>query len=153
MAVNRCCRLELCSIAGVSHQGRSSLSMPDYAPGVGPLVATPAVAAVADGSAFSRGWDLAEWLGLLPRQMSTDGKTRLGDIIKRGNRHLRQVFIHGARSFKMYGNRSPHYIGAWFDELERRTYNNMVTVALANKLARIVCSVLANETEHRSLLS
>lgn len=120
-------------------------------PGVGPLVATAMVAAVADGSAFGRGRDFAAWLGLVPRQMSTGDKTRLGGITKRGNTYLRRMFIHGTRSFKMNGNRSTHQIGAWFDDLEQRTHKNVATVALANKLARIAWPVLANETEYRSL--
>ena len=120
-------------------------------PGVGPLVATATIAAIADGSAFGRGRDFAAWLGLVPRQMSTGGKTRLGGITKRGNTYLRRMFIHGARSFKMNGNRSTHQIGAWLDDLEQRTHKNVATVALANKLARIAWSVLANETEYRSL--
>ncbi len=112
-------------------------------PGVGPLVATAMVAAVADGSAFSRGRDFAAWLGLVPRQMSTSGKTRLGGITKRGNTYLRRMFIHGARSFRLNGDRSRHTIGAWLDEIDRRVHKNVATVALANKLARVAWSVLA----------
>lgn len=119
-------------------------------PGVGPLVATAMIAAVADGSAFGRGRDFAAWLGLVPRQMSTGGKTRLSGITKRGNTYLRRKFIHGARSFKLNGNRSNQMIGAWLDDLERRVHKNVATVALANKLARIAWSVLANEKEYRS---
>ena len=119
-------------------------------PGVGPLVATAMIAAVADGSAFGRGRDFAAWLGLVPRQMSTGGKTRLGGITKRGNTYLRRMFIHGARSFKLNGNRSNHMIGSWLDDLERRVHKNVATVALANKLARIAWSVLANQKEYRS---
>ncbi|SDM11671.1 Transposase, partial [Aliiruegeria lutimaris] len=119
-------------------------------PGVGPLVATAMIAAVADGSAFGRGRDFAAWLGLVPRQMSTGGKTHLGGITKRGNTYLRRMFLHGARSFKLNGNRSNHMIGEWLDDLERRVHKNVATVALANKLARIAWSVLANEKEYRS---
>jgi transposase len=54
-------------------------------PGVGPLVATAMVAAIADGSAFRRARDFAAWLGLVPKQSSTGGKARLGGITKRGN--------------------------------------------------------------------
>lgn len=66
-------------------------------PGVGPLVATALVAAVADGTGFKRGRDLAAGLGLVPRQHSTGGKPKLLGISKRGNSHLRRLFIHGAR--------------------------------------------------------
>ena len=117
-------------------------------PGVGPLVATAMIAAVADGSAFGRGRDFAAWLGLVPRQMSTGGKTRLGGITKRGNTYLRRLFIHGARSFRLNGNRSRHRIGTWLDDLYARTHKNVATVALANKLARIAWSVLAGGREY-----
>lgn len=113
-------------------------------PGVGPLVATAMIAAIADGSAFGRGRDFAAWLGLIPRQMSTGGRTRLGSITKRGNSHLRKLFIHGARSFRLNGNRAQHTIGQWLDDLDRRAHKNVATVALANKLARIAWSVLAS---------
>lgn len=120
-------------------------------PGVGPLVATAMIAAVADGSAFGRGRDFAAWLGLVPRQMSTGGKTRLGGITKRGNTYLRRLFIHGARSFRLNGNRTRHKIGLWLDDLDRRTHKNVATVALANKLARIAWSVLAGGREYEGL--
>lgn len=120
-------------------------------PGVGPLVATAMIAAVADGSAFGRGRDFAAWLGLVPRQMSTGGKTRLGGITKRGNTYLRRLFIHGARSFRLNGDRSRHRIGTWLDSLDGRAHKNIATVALANKLARIAWSVLAGGREYEGL--
>ena len=74
-------------------------------PGVGPIVATALVAAVADGTGFKRGRDLAAWLGLVPRQHSTWGRSTLLGMSKRGNRHLRRLFIHGARSASMHMKR------------------------------------------------
>jgi transposase len=67
-------------------------------PGSGVINATALLAAVGDGSAFSRGRDLAAWLGLTPRQHSTGGKTKLPGISKRGNSYLRTQLIHGARA-------------------------------------------------------
>ncbi|MGH9424406.1 MAG: IS110 family transposase, partial [Thermoanaerobaculia bacterium] len=69
-------------------------------PGIGPLTATALVAAVGNGAAFAKGRDLAAWLGLVPRQHSTGGKTTLGRISKRGNAYLGCLFIHGARSVR-----------------------------------------------------
>ena len=117
-------------------------------PGVGPLVATAMIAAVADGSAFRRGRDFSAWLGLVPRQSSTGGRTRLGALTKRGNSYLRRMFVHGARSFRLNGNRNDHDVGVWLEALDRRVHKNVATVALANKLARIAWSVLANGDEH-----
>ena len=66
--------------------------------GIGPLTATAIVAAISDGRAFANGRQLAAWLGLVPRQNSSGGKTRLMGISKRGDTYLRTLLIHGARS-------------------------------------------------------
>jgi hypothetical protein len=71
-------------------------------PGIGTINATALVVAVGDGSAFTRGRDMATWLGLVPRQATTGGKLRLLGISKRGNRYLRKNLIHGARSVLPY---------------------------------------------------
>jgi transposase len=118
-------------------------------PGIGPLVATAVVAAIADGSAFRRARDFAAWLGLVPKQSSTGGKARLGGITKRGNTYLRRLLIHGARSFRLNGRRDSHRLGIWVSGLERRVHTNVATVALANKLARIAWAVLARGEPYR----
>jgi len=117
-------------------------------PGVGPLVATALVAAVADGTGFKRGRDLAAWLGLVPRQHSTGGKSRLLGMSKRGNSHLRRLFIHGARSASLHTKRD-NGLGPWLDQLEMRTHKNVAVVALANKIVRISWAVLARQEEYR----
>ncbi|MEH3036059.1 MAG: IS110 family transposase [Sphingomonas adhaesiva] len=117
-------------------------------PGVGPLVATALVAAVADGTGFKRGRDLAAWLGLVPRQHSTGGKSTLLGMSKRGNSHLRRLFIHGARSASMHMKREQG-LGPWLDQLEMRTHKNVAVVALANKIVRISWAVLARQEQYR----
>jgi transposase len=67
-------------------------------PGIGPLTATALVAAVSDATHFKNGRQCAAWVGLVPRQHSTDGKARLLGISKRGDSHLRKLLIHGARA-------------------------------------------------------
>ena len=67
-------------------------------PGIGVLNATALVAAIGNGATFARGRDLAAWLGLVPRQVTTGGKPRLLGISKRGNKYLRKLLIHGARA-------------------------------------------------------
>lgn len=117
-------------------------------PGVGPLVATALVAAVADGTGFKRGRDLAAWLGLVPRQHSTGGKSTLLGMSKRGNSHLRRLFIHGARSASMHMKREQG-LGPWLDQLETRVHKNVAVVALANKIVRISWAVLARKELYR----
>ena len=67
-------------------------------PGIGVLNATALVAAIGNGQTSARGRDLAAWLGLVPRQVTTGGKPRLVGITKRGNKYLRKLLIHGARA-------------------------------------------------------
>ena len=70
-------------------------------PGVGPIISTAMVAAIGTGEAFERGRDFGAWLGLVPRQHSTGGKSILGRIYKRGSRYLRTLFIQAANVILM----------------------------------------------------
>ena len=119
-------------------------------PGIGPLVATALIAAVGNGAMFSKGRELAAWLGLVPRQQSTGGKPTLLGISKRGNRYVRMLLIHGARSCLRHLNRDNHELGLWMTQLEQRSHKNVVAVALANKIARIAWVVLARQEVYRS---
>lgn len=105
-------------------------------PGIGPLAATALLAAVGDGRQFRRARDLAAWLGLVPREYSTGGKTTLLGISKRGNRYVRRLLIHGARSCVTHLDRTRDRLGGWLDGLQARMHVNKVTVALAAKIAR-----------------
>jgi transposase len=111
-------------------------------PGIGPLTATAMLAAVGNGAAFCKGRQFASWLGLVPRQCSTGGKPKLLNISKKGNGYLRRLFIHGARSVIARVNRTKLGFGHWISNLELRAPSNIVSVALANKLARIAWAVL-----------
>ena len=113
-------------------------------PGIGSINATALVAAVGDGKAFSCARDMAAWLGLVPRQRTTGGKAKLLGISKLGSRYLRKNLIHGARSIlpSLAHHDSP--LGRWVQGLLARAHKNKVTVALANKLARIAWAVLAH---------
>jgi transposase len=118
-------------------------------PGIGPVVATAIVAAIGNGAAFSKGREFAAWLGIVPRQYSTGGKTKLFGISKRGNAYLRRVLIHGARAAVLHIKRDRAPIGAWLDALDARAHKNVVVVAMANKLARIAWAVLSSGNEYR----
>jgi transposase len=110
-------------------------------PGIGPIIASAMVAAIGDGAAFTKGRDFAAWLGLVPRQMSTGDRTILGRITKRGNRYLRMLFIQGARAIQLHpASWAKHSFGPWLTEAAQRLHCNILTVALANKLARQVAS-------------
>ena len=111
-------------------------------PGIGVLNATALVAAVGNAQTFARGRDLAAWLGLVPRQITTGGKPRLVGITKRGNKYLRKLLVHGARSAMPALAASATPLGGWLRGLLTRVHKNAAVVALANKLARIVWVVL-----------
>lgn len=113
-------------------------------PGIGPINATALTAAVGNGRTFARGRDMAAWLGLVPRQMTTGGKPKLLGISKRGNRYLRKNLIHGARAVLPYLAERDTPLGRWVKGLLARAHKNTVVVALANKLARIAWAVLAH---------
>ena len=111
-------------------------------PGIGPLAATALLAAAGrPGSSERRAiWPLGSVL--CRREYSTGGKTKLLGISKRGNRYLRRLIIHGARSCVTHLDRSRDRLGAWLDGLQARMHPNKVTVALAAKMARIVWVVM-----------
>ena len=117
-------------------------------PGIGALNATALVAAVGEADGFAHGRDLAAWLGLTPRQMTTGGKPRLGGITKRGNVYLRTMLIHGARAALPGLSRSDTPLGAWLRELMARSHVNVAVVALAAKLARIAWAVLRSGADY-----
>jgi transposase len=117
-------------------------------PGIGAINATALAAAVGNARAFRRGRDMAAWLGLTPRQMTTGGKPRLLGISKRGNRYLRKNLIHGARAVLPYLVEHETPLGRWARGLLARAHKNVVVVALANKLARIAWAVLAHDCSY-----
>lgn len=120
----------------------------DYAnvmtiPGIGPMISTAMVAAVGKGEAFDRGRDFAAWVGLVPTQYSTGGRTIVGRITKRGSRYLRMLFVQAAKVIMMRQNRwSAFSFGPWLTEEVARMPRNKAAVALTNKLARTALSVL-----------
>lgn len=119
-------------------------------PGVGLLTATAAVATMGDAKAFKSGREFAAWLGLVPGQVGTGGKVRLLGISKRGDTYLRTLLIHGARSVLTHAKEP----GPWVEQISKRRPQNVVTVALANKMARTIWALLAHDrTYERSYVS
>jgi transposase len=113
--------------------------------GVGPITASAIVATVGDGRDFKNGRQFGAWLGLTPRQFSTGGRTILGKITKRGDTYLRTLLIHGARSELRYVHRRRDSKSLWAMQLCEKKPWNKAAVALANKHARIIWSLLARE--------
>ena len=115
-------------------------------PGIGPQTATAIVAAIGNGKAFDRGRDLPSWLGLTPRENSRGGKQRLRSITKRGNRYLRTLLVHCARSSLDTLAKRPDGLAAWLRRmLASKPERNVVVVALAARLARIAWALVSGE--------
>ena len=121
--------------------------------GIGPLISTGVVAAIGTGGAFERGRNFGAWLGLVPRQYSTGGRSVLGRISKRGSKYLRSLFTRAAKVILMRPQNWPRYsFGTWLKAAAERLHRNKLAIALANKLARIAWSVLRNERSFDSHL-
>ena len=118
-------------------------------PGIGLVTASLIAATVADIGAFKSARHFAAWLGLVPRQHSTGGKTRLGRITKTGNREIRCFLVLGATSMVHRAEQWNSTAGIWTRGILQRRPVRLVTVALANKMARIAWAVMArNEVYH-----
>jgi transposase len=112
-------------------------------PGIGPIISTATVAAIGSGDVFSEGRDFGAWLGLVPRQMSTGGRTVLGPISKRGNRYLRMLFVQAARAVLLRPQSWAKYgLKSWIEAAARRLNRFKLAIALANKIARVAWGVL-----------
>lgn len=119
-------------------------------PGIGPLSATALLATVGEGRDFHNGRQFAAWLGLTPRQHSSAGKTRLGRITKRGDRYLRTLLVHGARSVVARAAGRTEPTSRWAAALHERRGFNKAIVALAAKNARVVWAMLAHDEDFRA---
>jgi transposase len=134
-------------LAHSTETGRQLMTVP----GIGPIIATAMVAAIGNGAAFTKGRDFAAWLGLVPKQMSTGDRTILGRISKRGNRYLRTLFMQGARVILLRpANWAKHSFGPWLTAAAKRLHHNVLATALANKLARIAWTVLAQQRNYEA---
>ena len=117
-------------------------------PGVGVLTASALVASIGDARCFKNGRELAAWLGLVPRQHSSGGKPLLLGISKRGDAYLRTLMVHGARSVVRVAVNKQTPTDAWTNELSTRRHMNVVSVARANKNARIAWALLAHKRDY-----
>jgi transposase len=120
-------------------------------PGIGPITASLTAATVGDGIGdFKSARHFAAWLGLVPRQHSSGGRTRLGRITKTGNRAIRTLLVLGATSMVYRAGQWNSAAGAWVRGLLERRPVRHVTVALANKMARIAWAVMARNEVYRA---
>ncbi len=148
-------------IVAIEHQlAALAEQMPDVIrlqtiPGLGLLTASALVARIGDASRFPDGRHFASALGLTAKEESSGLQRRLSGISKRGDSYLRMLLIHGARSvlWNAKTKRDPDPLRAWALRTQDRRGHNIATVALANKLARIVWAVWTRRSDYDRALS
>ncbi|HJD63810.1 MAG TPA: IS110 family transposase, partial [Rickettsia endosymbiont of Sericostoma sp.] len=127
-------------------------------PGIGLITATALIASIGNASCFENGRQLSAWLGLVPRQHSSGGKDKLLGISKRGDIYLRTLLIQGARAVlnskirftteEQKSKKDYSKFTEWMFNLSERNGHNKTTVAVANKLARVVFAVLSSGNDY-----
>ena len=119
-------------------------------PGVGPIASTAITALLPAAEGFLAGRDFAGWLGLTPLQKSTGSKQKLGAVSKRGERAIRRLLIIGASAVVQQASRRGAPKGSWLAQMLARKPKMLVTVALANKMARIIWALLVKGGIYRT---
>jgi transposase len=118
-------------------------------PGIGPLTATATIAAIGNGAAFKKGRGFAAWLGVVPGEHSTGGKQKLTGTSRRGNKYLRKLFVQGAQTVLLRKEKQSTGLSRWLIDLASRKRKQVATVAMANKMARMVWAVLSKGEAYR----
>jgi transposase len=118
-------------------------------PGIGTVCATALAASVTDPHRFRSGRQFAAWLGLTPLQHSSGGKERLGRISKMGDKYLRRLLVVGMTSLIRRAKYKPEAVDPWLADLLSRKPARLVTVALANKAARVVWAIMVRGGVYR----
>ena len=133
-----------------SNRGNEVCQRLDEILGVGPITASAAYAAAGDGKDFVNGRHFSAWIGLVPGQHSTGGKSTLLGISKRGNAYLRTLFIHGARAVLRHSANKTDRFSLWAQALLERRGHNKACVAVANKMARMAWVIMAKGEPYRA---
>jgi transposase len=131
------------------HRSSETSRRLDDLPGVGPALATALVASVPDPEVFRSGRDFSAWIGLVPKQNSSGGKERLGNITKQGDRYLRSLFCAGALAVIRYAKIHGTRYRPWLAKLLERRPTKVAAIALANKIARMAWAMMARGTSYR----
>lgn len=118
--------------------------------GVGVRIATAIVAHAGNGNGYRNGRHFAANLGLVPREHSSGGRQQLGGMSKRGNAYLRRLLVQGAWTVVRYANGSDDRLSRWAGQVTQRRGKHKAVVAVANKMARIMWSMLYYQTDYRA---
>jgi transposase len=131
------------------HRSNETSRRLDELPGVGPALATALVASIPDPKVFRSGRDFSAWIGLVPKQNSSGGRERLGNITKQGDRYLRSLFCAGALAVIRYAKIHGTKHRPWLAKLLERRPTKVAAIALANKIARMAWAMMAKGERYR----
>jgi len=131
------------------HRSNDTAKRLSTIPGIGTVCATALAASVTDPHQFRSGRQFAAWLGLTPLQHSSGGKERLGRISKMGDKYLRRLLVVGMTSLIRRAKYKPQAVDPWLADLLSRKPARLVTVALANKAARVVWAIMVRGGVYR----
>lgn len=121
----------------------------EHMPGVGWLVAGALYARIGNGSAYRRGRDASASVGLAPAHTGTGGNNKMLGISKRGDRYLRTLLIHGARSAVSHVGDKQDGLSCWIRKQLETNHMNKTSVALANKLVRMAWAILSSGGQYQ----
>ena len=131
------------------HRSSEASRRLDDIPGIGPALATALVASIADAKAFRSGRNFSAWIGLVPKQNSSGGKDRFGNISKRGDRYLRSLLTNGALAVIRYAKIHGATHRPWLTALLIRRPAKVAAIALANKIARMAWAIMAKGERYK----
>lgn len=116
------------------------------APGIGPINAAQLAARIVEPGDFARARALPAYIGLVPRLIASGKTRRLGPITKHGPGDLRKGLVLSGHVIASAALRCPDKHDPLYDFARRLIAKGkprkVVAVAVAGKLARIVCAML-----------
>lgn len=117
--------------------------------GIGPLTALALVSKIGDAHVFKNGREMSSYFGLVPQERSSGESKHMFGISKRGDRYMRTLLIHGARSTVWRSEGKDDPISLWINKIKSKRGANVAAVALANKNVRIVWAMMTKDEEYR----